>query len=57
VTCTKFHLWSLTQFERIIYLDADALVVGNIDEVLMLTSANFAAAPDTYPPDTFNRSS
>ena len=30
---TKLHLWNLTQFSRVVYIDADALVVANVDEV------------------------
>nr|CAG8602891.1 12007_t:CDS:2 [Entrophospora candida] len=31
---TKFRVWELTEFERVVFLDADMLVIGNID-VLM----------------------
>jgi alpha-N-acetylglucosamine transferase len=30
---TKLHLWSLVQFDHVVYLDADTLVLENIDEV------------------------
>lgn len=55
-TCTKFAAWTLTQFDRIIFIDADTLVVGPIDDALYgFSNASLAAAPETFPPDTFNR--
>jgi glycogenin len=33
---TKLHIWNLTQFKKVVYLDADTIVVGNIDEVRLL---------------------
>lgn len=39
------------------YLDADTVVVSNIDELLTLplpAHPPFAAAPDVFPPDRFN---
>jgi glycogenin glucosyltransferase len=30
---TKLHLWNLTQFSKVVYLDADTIVLGNVDEV------------------------
>jgi hypothetical protein len=56
-TCTKFRAWSLTQFARIVFMDADTLAVENFDDVVLFGSysnATFAAAPETFPPDTFN---
>jgi hypothetical protein len=54
-TCTKFAAWSLTQFERVIFMDSDMLVVGEIDDALHgFSNASFLAAPETFPPDTFN---
>ena len=47
------HLFNLTQFERIVYLDADALVLVNVDD-LFERNVSFAAAPDVFPPDRFN---
>jgi alpha-N-acetylglucosamine transferase len=34
---TKLHIWNLTQFKKVVYLDADTIVVGNIDEVRLRT--------------------
>ncbi len=30
---TKLHLWNLTQFSKVVYLDADTIVLDNVDEV------------------------
>eukprot|EP01083_Nonionella_stella_P031668 86715_1 len=52
---TKLRLWSLTQFTAVIYIDADCLVVVDIaDLVSRAAVVNFAAGPDTFPPDNFN---
>ena len=54
-TCTKFAAWKLTQYDRIVFLDSDTLVVKPIDHVLWTYSnASFVAAPEIFPPDTFN---
>lgn len=49
---TKLHIWSLVEFEKIVYVDADALVLENVDELFERPCP--AAAPDTFPPDKFN---
>ena len=49
---TKLRGWELTDFERIVMLDADTLVLQNIDELFERTW--FAAAPDFLLPDRFN---
>lgn len=33
---TKLRLWGLTQYKRVVYIDADALVMGSLDEVTVL---------------------
>jgi glycogenin len=54
-TCTKFAAFKLTQFERIIFMDSDMLVVGPIDDAIYgFSNASFLASPETFPPDTFN---
>ncbi|TKA58203.1 hypothetical protein B0A55_11100, partial [Friedmanniomyces simplex] len=54
-TFTKIHLWRLTQFRRIVYLDADIVCLRSPDELFHLPSSpTFAAAPDVGWPDTFN---
>ncbi|CAM9478726.1 unnamed protein product [Hapterophycus canaliculatus] len=50
---TKIRVWGLVQFDRVVYIDADALVMGNLDE-LFNREVDFAAAPDVFPPDKFN---
>ncbi|GKT49180.1 glycogenin-1 [Colletotrichum spaethianum] len=54
-TMTKIQLWSLTQFRRVLYLDADTLVMSNLDHLFDLPEAiYFAAAPEIGFPDCFN---
>ncbi|GJJ70702.1 glycogenin [Entomortierella parvispora] len=64
ITLTKIHVFNQTQYSKVIFLDADTLVLRNIDE-LFDTAANgaiddkdrnkrFAAAPDAGWPDCFN---
>jgi hypothetical protein len=52
-TFTKLHLWSLTKYERVVFLDADTLVLQNVDE-LFDVEEGFAACPDIGWPDCFN---
>lgn len=33
-TCTKFAAWTLYDFDRIIFMDSDTLVIGPIDDAL-----------------------
>ena len=49
---TKLHIWSLTDWHRIVYLDADTLVMADISD--LFTCPTPAAAPDVFPPDKFN---
>uniref|UniRef100_V5GJZ7 Glycogenin glucosyltransferase n=1 Tax=Kalmanozyma brasiliensis (strain GHG001) TaxID=1365824 RepID=V5GJZ7_KALBG len=47
------QIW--TGFDKIVFLDADALVLRRIDHLFQLGSnVHFAAAPDTGWPDAFN---
>ncbi|GAB7366686.1 hypothetical protein MBLNU230_g0644t1 [Neophaeotheca triangularis] len=50
---TKIHLWRLTQFRKIVYLDSDVVCLRAPDELFALPD-NFAAAPDIGWPDAFN---
>ncbi|CAM9580775.1 unnamed protein product, partial [Phaeothamnion confervicola] len=50
---TKLRIWSLIQYRKVVYVDADALVDENVDELFDLPT-DFAAAPDIHPPDRFN---
>ncbi len=42
----KLRLWELTEFERVVFLDADVLVVQNIDQ--LFGYPEFCAAPNVY---------
>lgn len=42
---TKFSLWTWTSFKRVVYLDSDCLVTGNIDDLLRI-GAPFGAVRD-----------
>jgi len=50
---TKLNLWGLTDFDKVVYIDADAIVLQCTDELFDLDTS-FAAAPDVFPPDKFN---
>lgn len=52
-TFTKIALWRQTQFEHIVYLDADVLAIKAPDELFDL-GARFAGVPDIGWPDCFN---
>lgn len=60
-TFTKLHLWSLTQYSKVVFLDADTLVLKNVDDLFEQISSSgaegeeaFAACPDIGWPDCFN---
>ncbi|GAU87760.1 hypothetical protein RvY_00561-2 [Ramazzottius varieornatus] len=53
VTLTKIHCWTLTDFDKAVFLDADTLVLRNCDE-LFDQYGEFSAAPDVGWPDCFN---
>ena len=50
---TKLHIWTLTQFNQVFYIDADCLVLSDLSEIFTLKT-DFGAAPDVFPPDCFN---
>ncbi len=52
-TFTKINLFRLTQFRKILYLDADVVALRAPDELFALPDT-FAAAPDVGWPDAFN---
>jgi glycogenin glucosyltransferase len=52
VTFTKLHCWRLTQFTKCVFMDADTLVLQNIDE--LFDREELSAAPDAGWPDCFN---
>ncbi|XP_029973566.1 glycogenin-1a [Salarias fasciatus] len=52
VTFTKLHCWRLTQYSKCVFMDADTLVLSNIDE--LFEREELSAAPDPGWPDCFN---
>uniref|UniRef100_A0A8C0AGA5 glycogenin glucosyltransferase n=1 Tax=Bos mutus grunniens TaxID=30521 RepID=A0A8C0AGA5_BOSMU len=52
ITLTKLHCWTLTRYSKCVFLDADTLVLSNIDE--LFDRREFSAAPDPGWPDCFN---
>lgn len=49
---TKLRAWELIEFDKVVLLDADTIVLQNIDE--LFDRPYFAAAPDFFLPDRFN---
>ncbi|XP_072259713.1 glycogenin-1-like isoform X1 [Pyxicephalus adspersus] len=52
VTFTKIQSWTLTQYTKCVYMDADTIALCNIDE--LFDREEFSAAPDAGWPDCFN---
>jgi len=52
ITFTKLHCWRLIQFKKGVFLDADTLVLRNIDDLFQ--REELSAAPDAGWPDCFN---
>ncbi|XP_073318643.1 glycogenin-2 [Pagrus major] len=52
ITFTKIHCWTLTQYSKCVFLDADTLVLCNVDE--LFEREELSAAPDPGWPDCFN---
>ncbi|XP_076158669.1 glycogenin-2 [Alosa pseudoharengus] len=52
VTFTKLHCWTLLRYRKCVFLDADTLVLSNIDE--LFEREELSAAPDAGWPDCFN---
>lgn len=52
ITFTKLHCWRLTQFRKCVFLDADCLVLKNVDD--LFERDEFSAAADVGWPDCFN---
>lgn len=51
-TYTKLRIWEQTDYDKLIYLDADTLVLRDLQE--LLDRPGFAAAPCGTAPDQFN---
>ena len=49
---TKLQAWSLTDFDKVVLMDADTIALTNIDE--LFERPGLAAAPDFLLPDRFN---
>ena len=49
---TKLQAWNLTEFDKLVFLDADTIALQNVDELFERPS--FAAGPDYFVPDRFN---
>ncbi|KAI5965182.1 GLG2 [Candida pseudojiufengensis] len=57
ITFSKLLLWNLTDYEDIVYLDADILPLQNFDEIFdnfEISTNEIAASPDSGWPDIFN---
>ncbi|TGZ66961.1 hypothetical protein CRM22_005041 [Opisthorchis felineus] len=52
VTFTKLHCWRLVQYTKAVFMDADTLVLQNIDD--LFERPELSAAPDPGWPDCFN---
>lgn len=52
ITFTKINCWLLEQYSKCVFLDADCLVLRNIDD--LFEKDEFSAAPDAGWPDCFN---
>ncbi|XP_042314848.1 glycogenin-1 isoform X2 [Sceloporus undulatus] len=52
VTLTKLHCWGLTEYSKCVFMDADTMVLSNIDE--LFEREELSAAPDPGWPDCFN---
>ena len=47
-THTRFHAWNYTEFSKIIYVDADVMLMSNIDELFDIPD-DFGATPCARP--------
>jgi glycogenin glucosyltransferase len=49
---TKLRAWQLTEFDKVVVLDADTVVLKNVDD--LFERPELSAAPDFFLPDRFN---
>jgi alpha-N-acetylglucosamine transferase len=49
---TKLRAWQLTDFDKVVLLDADTIVMKNVDD--LFERPELAAGPDFFMPDRFN---
>ena len=52
VTLTKLHVWKLTDYDKMVFCDADMVVVRNIDD--LFEREELSAVPDCGWPSCFN---
>jgi len=52
ITFTKIHCWTLTEYSKCVFLDADTLLIQNSDE--LFDREELSASPDAGWPDCFN---
>ncbi|XP_063967733.1 glycogenin-1-like isoform X3 [Lytechinus pictus] len=52
ITFTKLYSWRLTRYSKCVFLDADTLVLQNVDD--LFDREELSAAPDVGWPDCFN---
>ncbi|XP_077987704.1 glycogenin-1-like isoform X2 [Glandiceps talaboti] len=52
ITFSKLHCWRLTQYSKCVFMDADTVVLRNIDD--LFDRDELSAAPDVGWPDLFN---
>ncbi|KAM3932413.1 glycogenin-1 [Leptodactylus fuscus] len=52
VTLTKLHCWTLIEYSKCVFMDADTMVLQNIDD--LFEREELSAAPDPGWPDCFN---
>ncbi|OAL63446.1 glycosyl transferase family 8 protein [Trichophyton rubrum] len=53
-TFSKIALWKQTQYDQVVYIDADVIALRAPDELLTLDVKTIAAVPDIGWPDCFN---
>ena len=54
-TCTKIALFSLSQYEKIIYMEWNTIAINSIDDALHgFSNASLIAPPLSFPPDKYN---
>jgi len=51
---SKFLIWNYTQFDRIIYIDLDSIILQNMDELFLLPSDIPLAAVGSFMGGSFN---
>ena len=52
---TKLRAWSLVEFSKLVFIDADCVVLSAVDDLFSRPGAPVpSAAPDVFPPDRFN---